>query len=252
MSRRILFIAAGLALAGLLTVTAVAAYVFRPPATPSGDFTAIPVAAATETQPAEASNTSAAATETPQQALLSTDPITAEIVQVESQARFIVEEVLNNQPKSVVGITDQVAAQIIIDPTNPANVQMGPVTVNARTLVTDNNFRNRAIQNEILHTAEFEFITFTPKGFLGLPESGAIGNTFVFQIVGDLTIQDVTKEVMFDVTVTVDSDIRLHGLATAVISRQSMGLGLIELPPQVASVEDEVTLEIEFVAEAVQ
>jgi polyisoprenoid-binding protein YceI len=249
MSRKILFIVAGVALAGLLTVTAVAAYVLRPPATPSGEFTAIPVAAATETQPAEATSTSADSTEP---SALPSGSITAELVQAESQARFIVEEVLNNQPKSVVGVTDQVAGQIIIDPANPANVQMGPVTVNARTLVTDNNFRNRAIQNEILSTAEFEFITFTPKSFTGLPETGTVGATFVFQIVGDLTIRDATKEVTFDVTVTVDSDIRLHGLASAVISRQEMGLGLIELPPQVASVEDAVTIEIEFVAEAVQ
>lgn len=251
MSRNLLLIVAGVILAGLLTVTAVAAYVFRPPATPSGDFTAIPVAA-TDTEESEATSTAASVTETPQQGLLSTEPITAELVQAESQARFIVEEILSGQSNSVVGVTDQVAGQVVIDPTDPANVQMGPVTVNARTLVTDSNFRNRAIQNEILDTGEFEFITFTPKTFLGLPETGAIGDTFVFQIVGDLTIRDVTKEVTFDVTATVDSDIRLHGLASAVISRQVMGLGLIELPPQVASVKDAVRIEIEFVAEAVQ
>jgi hypothetical protein len=51
--------------------------------------------------------------------------------------RFLVDEILNGQPKTVIGVTDQVAAQIIIDPANPANVQMGPVTVNARSLVTD-------------------------------------------------------------------------------------------------------------------
>jgi polyisoprenoid-binding protein YceI len=252
MPRKILLAAAALALAGLLTITAVAAYVFRPPATPSGNFTAIPVAQSTDTQIAASTSTSASPSEIPQQVLLSTDPIIAELVQAESQVRFLIDEILNGQPKTVVGVTDQVAAQIIIDPTNPSNVQMGQVTVNARTLATDNNFRNRAIQNEILDTAQFEFITFTPKSFLDLPEEGAIGETFVFQIVGDLTIRDVTKEVTFDVTVTVDSDIRLHGLATAVISRKQMGLGLIELPPQVASVDDTVTIEIEFVAEAVQ
>jgi polyisoprenoid-binding protein YceI len=252
MSRKIILIIAALALAGLLTATAVAAYVFRPPATPSGDFTAIPVALSTNTQVAGPTSTSASPTATSQQVLLSTDPITAELVQAESQVRFLVDEILNGQPKTVIGVTDQVAAQIIIDPANPANVQMGPVTVNARTLVTDNNFRNRAIQNEILDTSEFEFITFAPKSFLGLPDTGAIGETFVFQIVGDLTIRDVTKEVTFDATVTVDSDVLLHGLATAIISRQQMGLGLIELPPQVASVDDSVTIEIEFVAQAIQ
>jgi polyisoprenoid-binding protein YceI len=252
MSRNLIFIVAGVALVGVLTATAVAAYVLRPPATPSGSLTAIPVVAPTETEASVATSTNAPATETAEQTLLSTDPITAELVQAESEARFLIDEVLNNQSKTVVGVTDQVAAQLIIDPANPANVQMGPVTINARTLVTDNNFRNRAIQNEILDTAEFEFITFTPTQFVGLPSSGTIGETFVFQIIGDLSIRDVTREVTFDLSVTVDSGTQLHGLGTTTISRQNFDLGVIELPPQVASLKDSVILELEFVAQAVQ
>ncbi|MEX2160948.1 MAG: YceI family protein [Anaerolineales bacterium] len=223
--RRILIIIAAVAAVGLLAAGAYAAYVLRPPATPSGEITAVPLA--------------------------SNGLVVAEVIQAESQARFIVDEILNSNPKTVVGATDQVAAQILIDPANPANVQMGPVTVNARTLETDNGFRNRAIQNEILDTGEFEFITFTPRTFAGLPESGDIGQTFTFQIIGDLTIRNVTREVTFDLTVTVDSDLRLHGLGTATISRTDFDLGLIRLPDQVASVEDAVIIELEFVAERV-
>lgn len=251
MSRNLLFMLAGIILAGLVSVTAIAAYVLRPPATPSGAITAIPVA--TDMQPvAQPSETNEGATETPQQVDLPTGPITAELVQAESKARFLIDEVLNGQVNTVIGVTDQVVAQIIIDPTNPANVQLGPVTVNARTLTTDNNFRNRTIQNEILDTAEFEFITFTPRQFLGLPEIGAIGDTLSFQILGDLTVRDVTREVIFDLTVTVDSDTRLHGLGRTTISRQNFDLSVIDLPPQVASMKDAVILELEFVAQAVE
>jgi len=251
MPRNLLVIIAGLVLAGLATATAIAAYVLRAPAAPSGEITAIPVGATDTRMAAQPSATNGNATSTSQLANLPTGPITAELVQAESQARFLIEEILNGQPKTVVGVTDQVAAQIIIDPANPANVQMGPVTVNARTLVTDNNFRNRAIQNEILDTAEFEFIIFTPKQFLGLPSSGSIGGTFAFQIVGDLTIREVTREVTFDLTVSVDSVIRLHGIGSTTISLRDFDLGVIELPPQVASLEDSVVLELEFVAEVV-
>lgn len=242
MPRRILTIVIVLGAVGLLAAGAVAAYVLRPPATPSGEITAIPVASASDT-PAPIV---AAETATPD------GMITAEIVQAESEVRFKIDEILNGQPFLVIGITDQVAGQILIDPSNPANVQMGPVTVNARTFLTDSGNRNRAIQNVILDTADFEFVTFTPKSFLGLPTAGAVGDTFSFQIVGDLTVRDVTHEVTFNVTVTIDSESRLHGLATAVISREQFGLGLIQLPPQVASVADPVTIELEFVAEAVQ
>lgn len=228
MARRILVVVIIIGALGLLAAGIAAAYVFRPSATPSGALSADPAVAIPE------------------------GFIVAEIVQSESQARFLIDEILNGAPKTVVGVTDQVAAQILIDPDNPANVQMGPVQVNARTLATDNGFRNRAIQNEILDTGEFEFITFNPGSFIGLPASGAIGETFKFQIVGDLTVRDVTLEAVFDMTVTVDSDTRLHGLGRATISREEFGLGVVRLPRQVAELADAVILEIEFVAQAVE
>lgn len=241
MSRRIVIIIAVVVVAGLLVVGGVAAYVLRPPATPSGAIVALTVVP-TETQAALATATG----EAPLAA--SSDLITAELVQTESQARFIINEVLNGAPNTVVGVTDQVAAQIIIDPTNPANVQMGPVTVNARTLVTDSNNRNRAIQNVVLETGTYEFLTFTPTSFVGLPATGAVGDTFVFQIVGDLTIRDVTHEVTFDVTVSVESATRLSGLATATILRNDYDLNIPDVP-FVASVDPDLIIEIEFVAE---
>ena len=250
MPRNLLLVVAGVIVAGLLTVSAVAAFVLRAPATTSGDFTAIPVAP-TDTESADPTATTETATETPQPTPVSAELITAELVQADSQARFIINEVLDGQPNTVVGVTDQVAAQILIDPTNPANVRMGPVQVNARTLVTDSGNRNRAIQNIILETGTYEFITFTPKSFVGLPETGAVGDTFFFQIVGDLTIRDETHEVTFDATVTVDSDTRMHGLATASILRSTFNLNVPDVP-FVASVDQSLTLEVEFVAAAVQ
>jgi len=243
MARRIVIIVVIVGAIGLLVAGVAVAYVFRPPATPSGAMTAIPVQASSTQTP---ENTAAASQTAAPEGL-----IVAELIQSKSQARFIIGEVLNGESTSVVGVTDQVAAQILIDISNPANVQMGVIQVNARALVTDNDFRNRAIQNEILDTGLYEFITFTPKSFLGLPPFGAVGEIFVFEIVGDLTIRDVTREVTFDVRVVVDSDTRLHGLASTTISRETFGLGLIRLPRQVASVEDAVRLELEFVAEAV-
>jgi polyisoprenoid-binding protein YceI len=233
MARRILVLVIIIGGLGLSAAGIAAAYIFRPAATPSGALSAQPVDVGEETVTPGA-------------------VIVAEIVQSESQARFLIDEILNGAPKTVVGVTDQVAAQILIDPDNPANVQMGPVQVNARTLATDNGFRNRAIQNEILDTGEFEFITFNPRSFIGLPASGAIGETFEFQIVGDLTVRDVTREVTFDMTVTVDSATRLYGLGQTTISREEFGLGVVRLPRQVAELADPVILEIEFVAQAVE
>ncbi|MGH2583173.1 MAG: YceI family protein, partial [Anaerolineales bacterium] len=175
--------------------------------------------------------------------------IVAELVQEESEARFIINEILNGNPKTVVGVTNDVAAQIVIDPTNPSATQLGIVQVNARTLVTDSGNRNRAIQNQILDTAEYEFITFAPSTFVSFPTAGVVGDTFTFQVVGDLTIHDITQEVTFDVTVTIESETRLTGLATATILRGDYDL-VIPQVPQVAGVDEEVGLELEFVAVA--
>jgi polyisoprenoid-binding protein YceI len=242
MSRRLLIVFISAGAAALLLAGVAAAYVLRTPAAPSGAITAIPVASTDTPQAALPTNTPAAGTQS--------GPITFELVQAESEARFSIDEVLNGSPKLVIGVTDQVAAQIVIDPANPAATQVGVIQINARTLSTDSSNRNRAIQNQILDTGEFEFVTFTPKSYANLPASVAVGDTFTFQMVGDLTIRHVTQEVTVDVTVTVESESRIRGLGTATINRSDFELTIPQVP-QVASVDEDVLLELEFVAEAV-
>ncbi len=173
-----------------------------------------------------------------------------EIVPAESEARFLIDEVLRGDPITVVGATDQVAGQIAIDPEQLTAVQVGIIQVNARTLATDNEFRNRAIKNRILLTNDYEFITFTPLEMIGLPESGAVGGTYSLQIAGDLTITDVTRSVTFDVTVTPISVTRIEGTASATVIYTDFEL-FIPDSPSVDTVADEVRLELEFVAEAI-
>jgi polyisoprenoid-binding protein YceI len=151
----------------------------------------------------------------------------------------------------VIGTTDQVAGEMSVDPGNPANTKVGVIQVNARTLVTDSDFRNRAIKNAILETDTYEFITFTPTAITGLPETGAVGQSYTFQIVGDLTIRDVTNQVTFDVTANPVSDARLEGTATTTILYKDFGITIPSVP-SVASVEDDVRLELDFVAAPAQ
>lgn len=241
--RRVVTVIVALAAVGLIAASAAAMWALRPAATPSSEMTAVPVQQAT--QPPEQPTQAEAGAEEPQTA---GEAAVFDLVQAESEARFLINEILSGQPKTVIGVTNQLAGQILINPADPAATQIGPIAVNARTLVTDNGSRNRAIHNIILQTGPFEFITFTPKQISGLPDSVAVGQTFSFQVLGDLQIKDIVREVTFEVTVTVDSETRLHGLASATIIRDDFGLGLIQTPPQVASVEHEVILELEFVA----
>jgi hypothetical protein len=92
-----------------------------------------------------------------------------------------------------------------------------------------------------------EFITFTPTEITGLPQSGAVGESYTFKMVGDLTIGAVTKQVTFDVTTGAASESRLTGTATTTIAYADYGITIPQVR-QVASVEDQVRLELEFVA----
>ena len=166
-----------------------------------------------------------------------------------SEVRFELNEELRGQPKTVVGTTNQVAGELAVDINDLSTVQAGVIQINARTLATDNDFRNRAIANEILQTGANEFITFTPTAVNGLPDSVSEGETVNFTIVGDLTIRGVTAKATFDVEVTVDSATQLSGVASTIVLRSDYGLNIPSVP-NVANVEEEVELYIDFIARA--
>jgi polyisoprenoid-binding protein YceI len=166
-----------------------------------------------------------------------------------SEARFTIEEVLRGSDTTVVGVSSNLDGQIAFDLSSPAATQVGEILINARDFATDNNFRNRAIANEILLTNTYEFITFTPQELVGLPDSVTIGETYAFQVVGDLTIIGETREVTFDVTVTPISESELQGLASVTILYADFGV-TIPLSQAVSAVNEDVLLEIDFVAVA--
>ncbi len=166
-----------------------------------------------------------------------------------SEVRFILTEELRGEPATVVGTSNQVAGQIAVAPGDLSSAQVGVIQVNARTLATDQDRRNQAIRNQILNTDEFELITFVPTEIRGLSGSAAVGDTLAFQIVGDLTIRDITQSVVFDVTVTVDSPDQISGTAATTVERSDFGLTIPSVP-FVANVGQQVRLEIDFVAAA--
>ncbi|MGH2544692.1 MAG: YceI family protein, partial [Ardenticatenaceae bacterium] len=84
---------------------------------------------------------------------------------------------------------------------------------------------------------------------LGLPDRASMGDTYSFQVVGDLTIRDVTHEVVWEVTVTPQSEGRLEGSATTTIRYADWGLAIPQVP-FVANVSDEVRLELDWMATA--
>lgn len=171
------------------------------------------------------------------------------IDQAQSQVSFTLSEVLNGNPTTVVGTTDQVAGQIAVDFGAPQNSQVGEIVINVRTLATDSGMRDRMIRGQILESSrdEYEFANFTPTAISGLPETITVGEPITFQITGDLTLRTITQPVIFQVTVTPESEDRISGTATTTVQRADFQLNIPRVP-SVADVSEEVKLEINFVA----
>jgi polyisoprenoid-binding protein YceI len=129
---------------------------------------------------------------------------------------------------------------------------MSTITVDLSSLQTDSSLRTRTLHSNILQTGNeaFRYATFSATGFSGLPASASVGETYNFQINGDLSIHGVTRSVTFDATVTPVSATRLEGNASLEILWGDYGIGVFRLPEQVASVEDKVIVGLIFVAEA--
>jgi polyisoprenoid-binding protein YceI len=239
-------------------------YVLRPSPTATSPITAVPLGIETDTAmepdptatnggptsmpepPAEAGSEPGVALE-PDIVAPTSGSVIYVISQAESETRFSIDEILNGAAVTAVGVTDQIAGEIAIDFTNPSNSQVGVITVNARTLTTNRENRNRMIRNEILDTEEYEFITFTPTAVTGMPAAIVPGETVAFQITGDLTIRNVTLPVTFEVTASVDAEGRLVGYAVTTVLRSDYEITIPSVP-SVAEVSDEVLLEFDFVA----
>lgn len=215
--------------------------------------TEAPTATATEA-PTEIPTEAPTATETEEVAAVEEEETTAaralfRITTEESEVRFNIDETLRGDDITVVGTTDQVAGDIIVDFSNPSSSTVGTIVINARTLETDNMFRNRALRSSILRSAqdEFEFSEFVPTELSGLPDSVAVGDTIEFEIVGDLTVAGVTQPVTFVTTVNIESEGRISGLATATVLYDDFNITIPDVSG-VTNIADEVILEIDFVA----
>jgi len=169
------------------------------------------------------------------------------ISQEDSRVEFNINEVLRDEDFTAVGVTNQVAGDIRVNFEDFSQSEVGNIRVNARTLKTDSERRDGAIGSLILRSEEFEFIEFKPTSISGLPQGNSAKTPINFNIIGDLTITNITHPATFNAIITTVSEESISGEATAIINRSDYNLTIPDVP-FVANVEDEVTLKINFVA----
>ena len=164
-----------------------------------------------------------------------------------SKASFRINEVLRGAPFSVVGQTADVDGDIVLDAAR-GKARIGAVAVDARTLKTDSDMRDRMIAKAILRSEEQAnaWITFAPTSVDGLPAAIAPGAPFDLSITGDLTVAGTTKQVTFSAAAQLSGDV-LVAKADTTVFYKDFGLSVPEVP-FVAAVDDDLTITIDIVA----
>ncbi len=178
-------------------------YVFRPVAAPSENINA----AATPIVNASASST------------------VYHISQTGSKVSFTISEVLHGSPFVPVGTTDQIAGDIAVaqNASGAPTLDVGTLTIDARTFKTDSSQRDGAIGRFILKSdqAANEFINFSSTT-TSVPVENPDGSWNATST-GNLTISGVTKPETFVLNFGVVNG-TLTGTASTTLSRKDFNL----------------------------
>ena len=160
-----------------------------------------------------------------------------------SKAEYRVREQLArfNLPNDAVGATESVTGAIVVN----ADGSFAPgskLTVDMRSLKTDEPKRDGFVRQNTLETDRFPNAEFVPRRHKGMPVPlPAFGNA-TFQLIGDMTLHGVTTEQAWDVAAAFAADV-VTAKATA---RFNFAKYKITVPRVfgLLSVDDDIRLEL--------
>jgi polyisoprenoid-binding protein YceI len=121
-------------------------------------------------------------------------------------------------------------------------------TVDLSTLESDQALRDQWIRENGPAFGQYPNATFVAESLANAPASYTPGETVTFQLIGQLTIREVTQPATFDVTATYQ-DGTVTGTATTTTLMSNFGI----TPPDFANtltVADEFQIQIDFTARA--
>jgi polyisoprenoid-binding protein YceI len=175
-----------------------------------------------------------------------TKPQKLEITQG-TTARYRVTEQLAGVsfPNDAVGTTQTVTGALIVNPDGTFGAG-SKISVDLRTITSDQGMRDNYVRTRTLETEKFPMMDVVPKKAIGLPVPLPSGNQAQvgFQLVTDVTLHGVTKEVTWNV-VAVLGAAQVGGRATATVDFATFNMTKPSLA-RLMSVDDKIGLEIEF------
>lgn len=169
------------------------------------------------------------------------------VVPSESEARYRVAETFlrDMQYNVAVGRTRQVEGEILVNRRSPAASRVA-VTVDLSTLQSDSPRRDNAIRERWLESSKFPKARFVSTEIRKAPVSYREGQAAELEVVGDLTVRDVTRRVAWQVSVRVSGN-ELRAQATTTVRMTDFGFE----PPHILGIvraENEAKLELDLVA----
>lgn len=135
-------------------------------------------------------------------------PVEYVVVAERSEARYRVREQLAgfSFPNDAVGVTSAIDGRIAVDAQGRVPAGSSRFTVDMRQLASDEARRDNYVRRNTLETDRYPVVTFVPTELRGLgiplPKSGSVP----FEIVGDLTVRDVTRRVTWEATGAADGE----------------------------------------------
>jgi polyisoprenoid-binding protein YceI len=163
-------------------------------------------------------------------------------------ARYKVREQLAGVsfPSDAVGTTQAVTGAIVVNPDGTIDAAKSKITVDLRTIKSDQQMRDGYVQGRTLEAEKFPMLEFVPKRATGLPKPLPSGMQAQagFQLIGDMTLHGVTSEVTWNVVATFGNEL-VAGRATTTLHFDTFKLTKPSLA-RLLSVDDKIELEIEF------
>lgn len=214
------------------TAAPTAAPAVAPPPTTAPEPTPQPTAAGTSTKPAGESPGGASVT-----------------IGLGSVARYLVREQLArlDAPNDAIGTTDKVEGTIVFAADGSIDSAQSKITVDMASLVSDSNRRDGYIRSNTLETNNYPTAELVVKSTPGLPWPLPSSGEVTFEIVGDMTIHGVTRELTWRATAQAGDGGSVTGTAKTNFTFDTFDM---EKPSVfvVLSVVDNVRLEIDFEA----
>jgi polyisoprenoid-binding protein YceI len=178
--------------------------------------------------------------------------ITFTIISDRSEAAYFADEQLASLPlpSTAKGATNDITGEFHVSEDGYAlsESQTSSFTVDLTTLESDEDRRDNRVQNDALQTSQFPTATFTATSVSGIDTSLPLEQEHTFQLTGMLDLHGVQKEVTWEVKAKREGNV-MTALATTTFLYADFNI----TPPNIGgfvSVEDDVTLQVQIIAEA--